>query len=98
MCGALGVTAGICAMQQIKGEVLANAMGISYSQLSGTMQAHVEGSGMLAMQIGINARSAMHAVDLALAGFSGPKDILEGPLVTLHYLKKAMISTYFISA
>lgn len=79
MCGALGVTAGICAMQQIKGDVLANAMGISYSQLSGTMQAHVEGSGMLAMQIGINARSAMHAVDLAQAGFSGPKDILEGP-------------------
>lgn len=78
-CGALGVAAGICAMLQLDRATSHNALGITYSQLSGTMQAHVEGSPMLAMQIGINARAAMHAVDLARAGFSGPKDILHGP-------------------
>tara|TARA_R110002124_G_scaffold155188_1_gene322313 strand:+ start:64 stop:933 length:870 start_codon:yes stop_codon:yes gene_type:complete len=66
-------------MQGIKGETLQNALGIAYSQLSGTMQSHVEGSPMLAMQIGINAAAAIRAVDMAQAGFAGPKDILQGP-------------------
>lgn len=78
-CGALGVAAGISAMLGLSREKTHQALGITYSQLSGTMQAHVEGSPMLAMQIGINARAAIHAVDLAQAGFTGPKDFLEGP-------------------
>lgn len=79
LCGCLGATAGMCAMQGIKGETLQNALGIAYSQLSGTMQSHVEGSPMLAMQIGINAAAAIRAIDMAQAGFAGPKDILQGP-------------------
>tara|TARA_R110002167_G_scaffold349844_1_gene561827 strand:- start:42396 stop:43769 length:1374 start_codon:yes stop_codon:yes gene_type:complete len=84
ICGCLGATAGICTMQGIKGETLKNALGIAYSQLSGTMQSHVEGSPMLAMQIGINAAAAIRAVDMAQAGFSGPKDILQGPYGYFH--------------
>lgn len=79
ICGSIGASAGMCAMQGIYGSTLQNALGIAYSQASGTMQSHVEGSPMLAMQIGINAGSAIRAVDMAKAGFSGPKDILEGP-------------------
>ncbi|MEP1444635.1 MAG: MmgE/PrpD family protein [Paraglaciecola sp.] len=79
ICGCLGATAGICAMQSIQGETLHNALGIAYSQLSGTMQSHVEGSPMLAMQIGINSSAGIRAVDMAVAGFAGPKDILQGP-------------------
>jgi aconitate decarboxylase len=79
ICGCLGATAGICAMLGMQGEPLQNALGIAYSQLSGTMQSHLEGSPMLAMQIGINAAAAIRAVDMAQAGFSGPKDILQGP-------------------
>ena len=79
VCGALGATAGICAMLGIKGDELTNALGATYSQLSGTMQAHVEGSPMLALQIGLNAANAINGVDLARAGFESPKDILEGP-------------------
>lgn len=79
VCGSLGATAGICAMLAIKGEVLKNALGIAYSNISGTMQAHVEGSPMLAMQIALNSQGATHAADLARAGFAGPHDILEGP-------------------
>ncbi|WP_166425596.1 MmgE/PrpD family protein [Paraglaciecola sp. 20A4] len=84
ICGCLGAAAGICAMQGIKGETLQNALGIAYSQLSGTMQSHVEGSPMLAMQIGINAAAAIRAVDMAEAGFTGPKDILQGPYGYFH--------------
>ncbi|NMP30132.1 MmgE/PrpD family protein [Thalassotalea sp. M1531] len=79
MCGSLGVAAGICAMLGESEDVLTNALGITYSKLSGTMQAHVEGSPTLALQIGLNAQSAIQAYNLAKAGFEGPKDILEGP-------------------
>ncbi len=79
VCGCLGATAGICAMSSLGSSHVENAMGIAYSQISGTMQAHTEGSPMLAMQIGMNAQAALRAVDLATAGFQGPKDILEGP-------------------
>jgi aconitate decarboxylase len=43
------------------------------------MQAHVEGSPMLALQVGLAARAAVTALDLASAGFAGPRDVLEGP-------------------
>lgn len=79
VCGCIGATAGMCAMVNTDIDTIANALGIAYSQISGTMQAHVEGSPMLAMQIGVNARSAITAMTLAQAGFKGPKDILEGP-------------------
>jgi aconitate decarboxylase len=43
------------------------------------MQAHTEGSPLLALQMGFNARNAVVACDLATAGFEGPENILEGP-------------------
>ncbi|WP_448212056.1 MmgE/PrpD family protein [Colwellia sp. MEBiC06753] len=78
ICGCIGATAGICAMMSANRSEIANALGIAYSQISGTMQAHVEGSPMLAMQIAVNSRAAITAANLAFAGFDGPKDILEG--------------------
>lgn len=79
MCGALGAVAGLARLAGSSRPVLHNALGIVYSQLSGTMQAHLEGSPMLALQVGVNARAALTALDLAQAGFEGPKDILDGP-------------------
>ena len=79
MCGALGAAAGLARLAGASREVLHNTLGIAYSQLSGTMQAHLEGSPMLALQVGINARAALGALDLAQQGFEGPKDILDGP-------------------
>ncbi|QHJ13844.1 hypothetical protein FX988_04124 [Paraglaciecola mesophila] len=84
VCGCLGATAGMCAMSGLKGETLANALGIAYSQISGTMQSHIEGSSMLAMQIGVNAATAVRAIDMAQAGLEGPKDILQGPYGYFH--------------
>ena len=55
-----------------------DAFGAQYSQTSGTLQAHAEGSPMLGMQVGLNARAAIVSADLAAAGFRGPHDILVG--------------------
>ncbi len=78
VCGALGATAGIAKMAGFNREQIKDALGVVYSQISGTMQAHVEGSMMLALQIATNARSAVVAIDMVKAGISGPHDILTG--------------------
>jgi aconitate decarboxylase len=59
-------------------QTLVHAFAITHSQLCGTMQAHAEGSPLLAMQIGFNARNAVVACDLATAGITGPQNVLEG--------------------
>jgi 2-methylcitrate dehydratase PrpD len=56
-----------------------SALGLAYSQLSGTMQAHVEGSPVLPMQIGFNTRAALVAIEMARRGITGPGNFLEGP-------------------
>jgi 2-methylcitrate dehydratase PrpD len=78
MCGALGATAGMANMLGLDEDTTRSALGLAYSQLSGTMQAHIEGSPVLPMQIGFNARAALLAVELATRGVSGPGDFLEG--------------------
>lgn len=56
-----------------------DAFGALYGQTSGTLQPHVEGSVVLGLQIGFNARAAITAIDLAEAGLRGPHDVLTGP-------------------
>lgn len=58
---------------------LVNAFGAVLGQLSGTMQAHVEGSPMLGMQVGLGARNAIVACDMAAGGLAAPQAVLEGP-------------------
>jgi len=79
MCGSLGATAGIAALLELDALTTRSALGLTYSQLSGTMQAHVEGSPVLPMQIGFNARAALTSIALACRGIQGPLDFLEGP-------------------
>lgn len=79
MCGALGATAGIASLLKWNTEQTCSALGLAYSQLSGTMQAHLEGSPVLPMQIGFNTRAALTAIALARRGVQGPLDFLEGP-------------------
>lgn len=78
MCGALGATAGMANMLGLDEADTRSALGLAYSQLSGTMQAHIEGSPVLPMQIGFNARAALLAIELASRGITGPGDFLEG--------------------
>ncbi|MBL8378767.1 MAG: MmgE/PrpD family protein [Burkholderiales bacterium] len=76
--GGFGVVAAIGKLEGLDVATLLNAWGILYGQTSGTMQAHVEGSMMLGLQVGFNARAGLSAVDLAQAGFTGPKENLTG--------------------
>lgn len=77
--GAFAATAAVGRLMGFDAATLTRAFGIVYGQLCGTMQAHAEGSPLLALQIGFNARNAVVACDLAAAGLSGPRNLLEGP-------------------
>lgn len=76
--GGLGAVVGAGIMAEWSVERIESAFGIAYGAISGTMQPHTEGAQVLALQIGFNARSAMNAMDLAEAGFIGPRYTLEG--------------------
>lgn len=78
MCGGLGATAGLGLLAGFPRETMAHALGLAYSQLAGTMQAHVEGSASLPLHISWNARAAFTALALARAGVPGPRDWLSG--------------------
>ena len=77
--GGFAATAAIGKLMGFDAATLVNAFGITYSQSCGTMQAHTEGSMLLGMQIGFNARNAIYACDMAAQGLVGPQNILEGP-------------------
>jgi aconitate decarboxylase len=76
--GAFGGTAALAKIVGLDADQMLHAFSLCYGQVSGTMQAHEEGSSLLALQIGFNARNAVTAVDLAKAGFTGPENILHG--------------------
>lgn len=76
--GGFGAAAAIARLAGFDALGLKNALGAQYAQVSGTLQPHVEGSPMLGMQVGFNARAAIASADLAAAGFRGPHDILIG--------------------
>jgi aconitate decarboxylase len=77
--GAFGATAALGKLMGLDRPAMINAFSIAYGQICGTMQAHREGSMLLALQVGFNARNAVVACDLAARGFEGPKNIFEGP-------------------
>ncbi len=79
MCGAMGAALGVAKLVGCSRAEMANALGLAYSQLAGTMQAHAEGSPALALQVALASRAAVMAVDLARAGFAGPHNVIEGP-------------------
>lgn len=76
--GGFGAVAAVGAAIGLDRERLLNAFGLYYAQAGGTMQAHTEGSPLLAMQVGFNARNAVTAVRLAEAGMPGLRGTLEG--------------------
>jgi 2-methylcitrate dehydratase PrpD len=76
--GGFGAVAAVARLARFDRETLCNAFGIQYGQTSGTMQAHVEASIVLPMQIGCNGRAALQSCDMAAGGLSGPRDVFEG--------------------
>ncbi len=77
--GAFGGAAALGMLMGLDQPAMINALSIAYGQVCGPMQAHTEGSMLLAMQVGFNARNAVVACDLAARGFDAPKNVLEGP-------------------
>ncbi|MEM7504027.1 MAG: MmgE/PrpD family protein [Pseudomonadota bacterium] len=77
--GALGASAALARLTQQSESGFLDMWGLTYSQLAGTMQAHVEGSVALPLQIAAGARAAVTSLDLLECGLSGPHDILDGP-------------------
>ena len=79
--GTLGAFGAVAAAGKISGldqATLTHAMGIVYSQISGTLQPHTEGAQVNSMQTAFNARAAVTAISLAVRGIQGPSEVLEG--------------------
>lgn len=77
--GIFGCVAALARLRGLDHDTTRNAFGYALAYASGTMQAHVEGKPALALQVAGAARSAIEAVDLAVAGVPGPLDSIEGP-------------------
>jgi 2-methylcitrate dehydratase PrpD len=76
--GVFGSVAAIARLRRINSQLARDAFGHALSFVSGTMQAHVEGKPTLALQVAGAARSAVEAVDLALAGVPAPVGSIDG--------------------
>jgi 2-methylcitrate dehydratase PrpD len=77
--GGFGATAAVGRLMGLSEAKLIDAFGVQYAQTSGTLQAHVEGSAALPLQVGFNSRAAVQSCDLAAAGMPGMRDVFEGP-------------------
>ena len=76
--GTFSALAALACLRPLTREQLRFAFGIDYSQMCGPMQAHEEGSMMLAMQMGFAARNAIQAYDMAEVGITAPVQVLDG--------------------
>lgn len=90
--GAIGSALAVARIEQL--ERFDDVLGLAYSQCAGTMQAHVEGSIALPLQIAGAARAALSAVDLVKAGLTGPHDVLEGPFGYFRLIDEGDLAPY----
>jgi 2-methylcitrate dehydratase PrpD len=90
----MGAALAVARLEGLSRAQMADVMGLAYSFASGTMQAHIEASVALPLQIGNAARAAISAVDLAKAGMDGPHDVLEGPLGYANLIETIDLSHY----
>jgi 2-methylcitrate dehydratase PrpD len=77
--GGFGAAAACARLAGLNAAQIAHAFGLQLAQMSGTMQAHVEASPALPLQVGMNARAGLQSCDLAAAGLPAPRFSLDGP-------------------
>jgi 2-methylcitrate dehydratase PrpD len=77
--GIFGSVAALCRLRGLPLDVARRAFGHALAFASGTMQAHLEGKPTLPLQVAGAARSAVQALDLALAGIDAPHQSIDGP-------------------
>jgi 2-methylcitrate dehydratase PrpD len=95
--GIIGATIAAARIEGLSRVALGHAVGLAHAQTAGTMQAHVEGSIALPLQIAHAARAAITAVDLARQGLTGPLDPLEGPFGHFALIEEGQLSRYTAS-
>jgi 2-methylcitrate dehydratase PrpD len=77
--GGFGAAAACAKLAGLDAPRIAHAFGLQLAQMSGTMQAHVEASPALPLQVGMNARAGLQSCDMAEAGLPAPRFSLDGP-------------------
>ncbi len=77
--GIFGSVAALARLRGLDRAAALDALGYALAFSSGTMQAHVEGKPALPVQVANAARGALVAVDLAVAGLTGPSQSVDGP-------------------
>jgi len=77
--GGFGATAAAARVLGLDKSTLEAAFAWQLAQVSGTMQAHTEGSPILPVQVAFNARAAVHSCELATLGFAPAAAVFEGP-------------------
>lgn len=92
--GIYGAAAAVARIDGVPPEHFADVFGLAHAHAAGTMQAHSEGSIALPLQFAQAARSAVHAVDLVMAGLGGAHDVFEGPFGHFALFDQGKLSAY----
>jgi 2-methylcitrate dehydratase PrpD len=82
--GAMGAAAGVAAALRVDEATFASAQGIAGSMASGIIEYLAEGTSTKRMHPGWAAQAGLRAVELARAGFEGPRTVWEGTHGFLH--------------
>ena len=82
--GAMGAAAGVAAALKLDEQAFASAQGIAGSMASGIIEYLAEGTSTKRMHPGWAAQAGIRAVELARAGFEGPRTVWEGTHGFLH--------------
>lgn len=77
--GGFGAVAAAARVLGLDQGTLEAAFAWQLAQVSGTMQAHTEGSPILPAQLAFNARAALQSCELATLGFEPARAVFEGP-------------------
>ena len=77
--GGFGAVAAAGRLLGLDRPALEAAFAWQLAQVSGTMQAHTEGSPILPVQIAFNTRAALQSCELATLGFTAARAVFEGP-------------------
>jgi 2-methylcitrate dehydratase PrpD len=92
--GVIGAALAVGRLEGLSRDQMADVLGLAYSFAGGTMQAHLEASAALPLQIGRAAQAAVQAVDLVKAGMTGPHDVLEGAFGYSNLIEPLDLSRY----
>ena len=92
--GLIGAALAVARIEGLSRDQFNNVLGLAYSHCAGTMQAHVEGSIALPLQIANAARAAVQVIDLVRNGLTGPHDGLEGPFGYFKLIDQGDLARY----